>query len=154
VYLGDEYLHPVVKQTEFFKNFKNSYSKKVLRPKIIIKGLNLLDSFLDEDGMTIPGKTTLVITNKDDNKDNLKFLLALINSNVVFYYIKEKYSASSYNQGTTFTTDMLNGIPYPKVDANIRKKMIATVDRILAVKGGNPQADTSKEESAIDEMVY
>src|SRR5690606_27781476 len=72
VYLGDEYLHPVVKQTEFFKNFKNSYSKKVLRPKIIIKGLNLLDSFLDEDGMTIPGKTTLVITNKDDNKDNLK----------------------------------------------------------------------------------
>jgi len=92
VYLGNEYLRPVIQRAEFFKHFKNSYSKKTLRPKIVIKGLNLLDSFLDDDGTTIPGKTTLVITHKDDSKDDLKFLLALINSRVVFYYIKEKYS--------------------------------------------------------------
>jgi hypothetical protein len=153
VYLGDEYLRPVVKQTEFFKHFTNSYSKKTLRPKIIIKGLNLLDGFLD-DGTTIPGKTTLVVMNKNDSQDDLKFMLALINSKVVFYYIKEKYSASSYNQGTTFTKDMLNNIPFPRVDTKMRKKIIAVVDQILTMKSKNLKADTSKLEEEIDELVY
>lgn len=154
VYLGDEYLRPVIKRTEFYKQFKNSYSQKTLRPKIIIKGLNLLDGFLDDDGTTIPGKTTLVIMHKNNDVEALKLLLALINSNVIFYYIKEKYSASSYNQGVTFTKDMINGIPLPKIEGSITKKITASIDRILAAKGTYPQADTSKEESAIDELVY
>lgn len=154
VYLGDEYLRPVIKRAEFFKHFKNSYSKKTLRPKIVIKGLNLLDGFLDDDGTTIPGKTTLVITHKDNSKNDLKFLLALINSRVVFYYIKEKYSASSYNQGTTFTKDMINGIPFPKVDTNIRQQIMSSVEQVLAAKRANPQADTSALEKEIDQLVY
>jgi hypothetical protein len=154
VYLGDEYLRPVVKRAEFFKNFKNSYSQKTLRSKIIIKGLNLLDGFLDDEGITIPGKTTLVITSQTDNKDDLKFILALINSTVIFYYIKEKYSASSYNQGITFTKDMLNGIPYPIVDASMRKGIIAIVDRILEAKRADPAADVSAWEREIDRLVY
>ncbi|MDP1713710.1 MAG: Eco57I restriction-modification methylase domain-containing protein [Anaerolineales bacterium] len=163
VYLGDDYTCPVIKRDEFFKNFNNSYSNKTLRPKLIMKGLNLLDAFLDDDGTTIPGKTTLVITNKDNNQDELIFLLAVINSSLIFYYIKEKYSSSSYNQGTTFTKDMINGIPFPKINGNIRKKIVSTVDRILAAKGGNPprqgqrdlrQADTSALEREIDQLVY
>src|SRR5690606_14619763 len=90
VYLGDNYLRPVVNREEFFSNFKNAYSKKTLRPKIILKGLNLLDACLDLDGSTIPGKTTLVITHKEDSLDELIFLLALINSSLIFYYIREK----------------------------------------------------------------
>ncbi len=166
VYLGDEYLRPVVKRNEFFKNFKNAYSKKTFRPKIIIKGLNLLDAFLDNEGTTIPGKTTLIITNKTDNKDELKLLLAIINSSLIFYYIKEKYSASSYNQGITFTKGMINDIPLPSIDTNVRKNIIALVDQILAAKTTPPSApllnkegnkgvvDTSALEQQIDEMVY
>ena len=154
VYLGDDYLCPIIKRDEFFKNFKNSYSNKILRPKLIMKGLNLLDAFLDDDGTTLPGKTTLVITNKDNNQDELIFLLAVINSSLIFYYIKEKYSSSSYNQGTTFTKDMINGIPFPKIDGNIRKKIVSTVARVLAAKHGNPQADTSALEKEIDQLVY
>ncbi len=154
VYLGDDYIRPIVKQEEFFRNFKNSYSKKTLRPKVIMKGLNLLDAFLDEAGTTIPGKTTLVITNKDNNIGELKFLLALINSSLVFYYVKEKYSASSYNQGVSFTKDMINGIPFPKSNISLRKKVISAVDRILAAKSVNTQADTSPIESEIDLLMY
>jgi hypothetical protein len=69
---------------------------------------------------------------------------------LIFYYTKEKYYSSSYNQGTTFTKDMINGIPFPKVNGNIRKKIVSTVERILAVKGGNPQADMSALEGEID----
>lgn len=154
VYLGDDYLRPVVKRDEFFKTFKNAYSKKTLRPKLIMKGLNLLDAFLDDDGITIPGKTTLVITNKDDSLDELKFLLALINNSLIFYFIKEKYSSSSYNLGVSFTKEMINGIPFPKSNGNIRKKIISTVNHILAAKRTNPQEDTSQWEEEIDLLVY
>ncbi len=119
-----------------------------------MKGLNLLDAFLDEDGTTIPGKTTLVITNKDNNQEELKFLLALINSSLIFYYIKEKYSASSYSLGVSFTTDMINGVPFPKSNSNLRKKVLSNVERILAAKRGNPQADTTEWEKQIDQLVY
>ena len=161
VYLGDKYLHPVVKRVDFFKNFKNAYSKKTLRPKIIIKGLNLLDAFLDDDGIAIPGKTTLVINNKNDSKGELKFLLALINSSMVFYYIKEKYSASSYNQGVSFTKEMINNIPFPKVETDIYKRIIVTIDCILSLTQSDDyiqtkvkQAQVKEYEKQIDQMVY
>ncbi|MCD6199813.1 MAG: Eco57I restriction-modification methylase domain-containing protein, partial [Deltaproteobacteria bacterium] len=154
VYLGDNYLRPAIMQDEFFNNFKKAYSKKTLRPKIIMKGLNLLDAFLDKDGITIPGKTTLVITNKRNNLDELKLILALINSSLISYYTKEKYSASSYNQGVTFTKAMINSIPLPNISSSMRKSIISTVDRLLAIKEVNLYADTKALERAIDQLVY
>ena len=49
---------------------------------------------------------------------------------------------------------MINGIPFPKIDGNIRKKIVSTVARVLAAKHGNPQADTSALEKEIDQLVY
>ena len=42
-YLGKKYLKPVVKKDQFFHEFTNSYSRKSVKPKLILKGLNLLD---------------------------------------------------------------------------------------------------------------
>ena len=154
VYLGDNYLRPVIMQNEFFKNFNKAYSQKTFRPKIIMKGLNLLDAFLDNDGSTIPGKTTLIITNKRNNQDELKFMLALINSSLMSYYIREKYSASSYNQGITFTKAMINNMPLPNVNSSMLKNIISAVDRILTARTINPQTDTKALERDIDQLVY
>ena len=52
----------VVERKAFIRAFENSYGAKAVKPKIIIKGLNLLDGCLDEAGDTIPGKTTLMLT--------------------------------------------------------------------------------------------
>ena len=49
----------------FFGRFPNSYGSKAIRPKLILKGLSLLDACLDADGSVIPGKTTLMITADD-----------------------------------------------------------------------------------------
>jgi len=102
-YLKDKYLAPTVNKDKFIKQFNNSYSRKSLRSKIIIKGLTLLDACLDEEGVIIPGKSTLIISN--DNIVKLKILLAIINSRLAFFYIHEKYPSSSYNQGINFTVD-------------------------------------------------
>ena len=152
VYLGSRYLRPVVDREEFLQRFPKSYGQKSIRKKLILKGLNLLDACLDEDGTVIPGIPTLIISS--DDIETLKLLLALVNCRLPFFYIKEKYPASSYNQGTTFTKDMLNGLPVPKMSVADKESLVALATRILEAKRKDPEADTSAAEKKINALVY
>lgn len=107
-YLKDKYSCPVVNKNQFLAAFPNSYGSKSLKPKIIIKGLNLLDACIDLYGNVIPGKTTMIISATDDK---LYLLLGIINSKLTLFYIKQRYSSSSYNGGITFTKEMINSLP-------------------------------------------
>jgi len=152
VYLGERYLQPVVQKPRFLANFQNSYGKKSILPKLIVKGLNLLDACLDSEGEIIPGKTTLIVTS--ESSVSLKFLLGLLNSKLAFFYLKEKYPASSYNLGTTFTKDMINNLPIPALSEKRSSDMILVVDRIVAEKRQDPAADTNALQRKIDQQVY
>jgi type I restriction-modification system DNA methylase subunit len=152
VYLGSRYLRPVVNRKRFLQAFPKSYGAKSIRKKLILKGLNLLDACLDADGSVIPGIPTLVISS--DNTDTLKLLLAIVNSSLAFFYIKEKYPSSSYNQGTTFTKEMLNELPLPKLAPKDEARLVAIVDRILAAKQRDFEADTNSLEREVDKLVY
>ena len=81
-------------------------------------------------------------------------MLAIVNSSVAFFYIKEKYPASSYNQRTTFTKEMINDLPIPKIAPADQAELVSIVDRILAAKQRGPGADTSPLEREIDRLVY
>jgi predicted RNA methylase len=152
VYLGDRYSRPVVHKKRFLAAFRNSYGQKATKRKLIVKGLNLLDACLDSQGTTIPGKTTLLIT--AGSVETLKLLAAILNSSVPFFYLKEKYPASSYNQGTTFTKEMINELPIPKIEPHDRTRLISQVDRILAAKQRDAEADVSALEREIDDLLY
>jgi len=158
-YLGRRYLYPVVDKENFLRLFKNTYSQKSIRPKIIIKGLNLLDACLDLNGSIIPGKSTLIIIDTDIKK--LKFLLSIINSKLAFFYLRERYPASSYNLGISFTKEMINNFPLPSVDESQHQSFICLVDKILAVteegdylQNPQKQAKVKEYESQIDQMLY
>ncbi|MEY3498513.1 MAG: hypothetical protein RL308_182 [Bacteroidota bacterium] len=110
-YLKDKYVNPVVDRTKFLRDFNNSYGKKSIKKKLIIKGLTLLDACLDKNGEVIPGKSTLVIASEDIKK--LKYVMLILNSKLPIFYIKEKYRGSSYNQGINFSKDMINEFPFP-----------------------------------------
>ena len=112
-YLKDKYLFPIVNKVEFETNFPNSYGKKASKSKLIIKGLTLLDATIDLNGEFIPAKSTLVIPCKSEKK--LKATGVLINSQIVQYYIVEKYSSASYNGGVNFTKEMINNLPIPNI---------------------------------------
>lgn len=131
-YLDDKYLKPVCDQSEFRKEFTGSYGSKVDKPKIIIKGLTLLDCCLDLDGYIIPGKST-IITYSDDN-DTLKFISAIINSKLAIFYISEKYPASSYNKGINFTKDMIQKFPIPQPTVDFLRIMVKLVDKIIPLQ--------------------
>ena len=150
VYLGNRYLRPVVDKAAFLREFPNSYGKKSVKPKLIAKGLNLLDVCLDENGSYIPGKTTLIVT--ADNLRNLKLLLALLNHPLALFYFKQRYPAASYNQGTSFTKDMLNEFPVPKLSESDQENIVSLVDRVLSDK--NEQQPSSQAEASLKARIY
>lgn len=146
-YLGEKYLYPLIERGEFLSEFKNSYGKKSIKPKLILKGLNLLDVCIDLSGGVVPGKTTLMITSQ--SLDNLKVILCVLNSPLAIFYFKEKYPASSYNKGTTFTKDMINSFPIPNIACAKSKELIHLVDGIISA------GDCASEEAGkINRMVY
>ena len=151
-YLKDKYQTPTVNKEEFCLNFKNSYGIKSCRPKIIIKGLTLLDACIDKEGIIIPGKSTLVITS--DIAKELFFPLALINSKFSIFYITEKYRGSSYNQGINFNPEMINNLPIPSIKKDILSPFITLITQILKAKEKDSNFDTIDLENQIDILVY
>jgi len=151
-YLGAKVYYPVIKKSNFQQNLGQSYIRRSKSKKIIFKGLNLLDACLDLEGNIIPGKTTLVICNNDN--ETLKFLCGIINSKTSFNYIKIKYSSSSYCGGISFTKDMINNLPLPNNHFSVKNKIINIVDEIIEIKKYNKTEHTTHLEQHIDNLVY
>lgn len=151
-YLKDNYLIPVVDKEKFETTFPNSYGKKAKKSKIIIKGLTLLDASLDFHGNTVPGKSTMIIA--IENLEVLKLVSAFINSKISIFYIKQRYSSSSYNGGITFTKDMINNLPFVNMNEWNQKQAVALVDEIYSSKCIDATVDTTELESQIDCLFY
>ena len=146
-YLKDNYLYPVVIKNNFHRYFPNAYGKKVDKSKIIIKGMTLLDAMIDFEGEYIPGKSTMIIEIED--KKMLKFISALINSSISIFYIKEKYSSSSYNGGITFNKNMINALPIIKSYDKVVEDCVKIVDKILI-----SEIDIYDGQSKIDNILF
>lgn len=152
-YLKHKFMCPVVniKEFEAAADLGKTYKKRAKLPKIIMKGLNLMDACLDERSEILPGKTTLVIYS--DNITHLYFLLAILNSKAASFYIKTKYSSSSYCGGITFTKDMINKMPIPK-RVEIETIIINKVKDVIAIKSENKFSNTYDIEEEINSLIY
>jgi len=84
----------------------------------------------------------------------LKFLCGLLNSKLIFNYIKIKYSSSSYCGGITFTKDMINNFPIPLNYLKFKQAIVTLVNQILLAKKLNINSETVTLENQIDELVY
>ena len=151
-YLGDKYTYPVVNRKKFESQFGKTYIRRSASPKLIFKGLNLLDACLDLEGRILPGKSTMTLCSKDT--ELLKFLCGLLNSKLFIFYIKKKYMSSSYCGGITFTSDMIDYLPIPEVSLEIQNSIVYFVDKILEKKAQDYFYDGSQEIEAINQIVY
>jgi hypothetical protein len=86
---------------------------------------------VDSKGEYIPGKSTLVICSNDNNI--LYFLSAIINSKFAEFYITQRYSSSSYNGGVSFTKDMINNLPIPKINVENKDDIFYTLIHLAKV---------------------
>ena len=89
-----------------------------------------------------------VVIIKPNEKINLKFILAVINSSYVDSWLKKNSSNISINVGT------VKKIPIPTATATRQQPIIDLVDEILTKKKQNPSEDTTDLEGKIDKLVY
>ncbi len=129
-YLKNDYDYPIVSKSEFTKDLGATYQRRAASPKLIIKGLTLLEGALDLEGEYVPGKSTLVICS--DESEELKLAAGIVNSSVASFYVKQKYASASYNGGVNFTTEMIDSIPVPEdVD---KSAIIESVEKVIGAQ--------------------
>ena len=78
--------------------------------------------------------------------------MAYLNSPLPVFYLKEKYPASSYNQGTTFTKDMINNLPVPATSSDIEAEIINAVDKLIMFTSDDLLKNSSELMSKVAEL--
>ncbi|MFH1900844.1 MAG: N-6 DNA methylase [Candidatus Omnitrophota bacterium] len=158
-YLKSKYYNPVVNKLIFQKLFPKRY-KQTIKPKLIVSGMRHFESFLDEDGQYIAGKSTEILFKNSEL--SLKVALGILNSRLISFYIKQAYSVLGIDGGINFTTDLIESLPIPEFNTiDIQKPFIKIVDKILSITKssdylGNPakKEEVKEYEKQIDQFVY
>lgn len=138
---------------ELFQNgYKGKKIEHAYKRRIILQGLTGINEKFRLKAMIVEPPVFLANSCNyllDNNKMPFNVLLGLINSSLLNFIFKCNSTSSNVNGYE------VDNLPIPKnIDATIEKDIGNLVDRILAAKKKNPQADTRDLESQIDRMVY
>ena len=122
-----------------------------LLPKIIAPQRAATNTFGYNESRWYASADVYFIT-KSKNGFDLKYLLGLLNTRL--YYLWLYYRGKRKGESLELYSTPLSDIPVKQVDVGFQNKVISLVEKILVAKKDNPDADTSKLESQIDELVY
>ena len=127
---------------EDFEKEKIVYSEIVREPQF----------YIDEDKFYAEA-TSFVLTG-----ENLKYLIALLNSKFISFIFKTFYAGGGLGgEGYRYKKKFLEHLPVPKItkeNQNLVDEIINLVDKILALKAQNSTADTSKLKKDIGNLIY
>jgi len=109
VYLKNKFLFPVIKKTDLKEKFPRRFSR-FDNSKIIVAGIRHFECVLDDQIEMVAGKSTTVINNIKEPLDQFT-LTGILNSKLMTFYLKNKYSTSGMGGGVNFSPDMIRAIP-------------------------------------------
>lgn len=125
--------------------------EKLVAPEISFGG----NYAYDEDGLFYSSTTVYGYIKKANVRVSYKSLLAILNSSVMWYFIK---CTGNVMRGGfyRFKTNYVKPFPMPSDSAilAVEPKLLPIVDKILAAKKLNANANISKEEREIDNIVF
>lgn len=90
----------------------------------------------------------------DTNKWHEKYVVALLNSKVLDFYYKKRFTLKKEDAFPEIQSYLYEQLPIAKANNKQCDKIVLIVDTILEIKKVDPQADTSVLESEIDRLVY
>lgn len=152
-YIKGKYLTPVVKKTDIKKILPKRYALAATEKLIVASMTKTLEVYYD-DGKHLAGKSTTCVLEKD-KEFNLKLLLGILNSKLESFWLRKKYHSQAMSgEAINISTSIVANLPVPNITKEVKKELIALVDKILTAKHNNPQADTTKLENKIDILVY
>lgn len=141
------YFHYIEKEIKSGGNF--DFYK---RDRIVVRQIGTIPiSGLCHGG--ILGSNTLYNINLTNNQYHLKYVYAVLNSHAIKVYWKTK-NADNKALFPKIKGFQLKNIPIPSATKEQQQPIIDLVDKILAAKKANPQADTSDLEKQVDQLVY
>ena len=145
-YIGKKYMHPVVRKDKLKVLFPKRYDQSVA-PKLITTGIRYFEVFGDFEGKYLAAKSTEIITSKNSSARDLQILIPILNSSVVFYFLKEAYGGIAMGGGITFSPDNLSKIPIP---------LLTSEQEDLLIDLSNKYRDNFYEENQdeLDKAVY
>jgi adenine-specific DNA-methyltransferase len=125
-----------------------AYYKEFEKDKIVWLEISDRANFcFDNEGMYLTNSAYFI------SGDNLKYLLAVLNSRLSDFYFFQ-ITAQIAGGRKRYTKQFVEQIPVPQIDPSAQIPFIKLVDLILAAKKENPEADTTKWENEIDSLVY
>ncbi|RTJ18073.1 restriction endonuclease [Campylobacter jejuni] len=133
-----------------------AYYEEFEREKIVYPNMNKeFIAFFDNEFFLLNQKC-FILSHQSNNKKELLYLTALLNSNVNFYYFKQigaKLGVSGYEMSKIF----VEKLPIPKINSKNEKladELINLVDEILKAKEQDKNANTQELENKINSLVY
>jgi hypothetical protein len=131
-------------------NLRNcAYLSEIEKPKIVFSEIVSEPQFhYDTEGF-FPEATVFFITG-----ENLKFLVAILNSKPATYFFKKFYAGGELVGKYRYKKAFLENLPIPKATEAQQTEIAEIVDKILTQKKANPQTDTTELEHEIDGLVY
>ena len=150
-YIKGRYSYPVVPEAAL-RRISTTRADQANAVKIIVAGMSKrVEAFLDK-GDHLAGKSTTVVFGKHED---LKFLLGILNSSVITFYLNTFYHSLKMAGGyINVGTEVVSSLPVPEPSSAQWTALVEVVDRILTAKRADPSVDTSALESEIDEIVY
>lgn len=130
-------------------NLRNcAYFDEFSKEKLIWMDLTAQGSFALDDGSMFCMDTTFFMTG-----ESVKYLCAVLNATMATWFMQNTALTSGMGvaRWKRFTVER---IPIPKLSAAKQRPFVRLVDRILAAKAADPDADTSELEERIDRLVY
>jgi adenine-specific DNA-methyltransferase len=115
-------------------------------PKILVRKTGVgITASIDYEG-AITNQVVYILRLKPEykNKMTLEFVLAVLNSRAMTYYLIKKYGENQWKSHPYLTQNMLANLPFPKIDLSSvgTKKMIKRVTSII-----RKDVNTSKEKN-------
>ena len=145
--LSDDYWYRYI----YPKNLILFDNIKLVAPEISLGG----NYAFDEKGQFYSTTKIYGYIKKNDVKSSYKSLMAILNSKVMWYFMRNTgyVLRGGYY---TFKTNYVKPFPMPSDAAiiAIEPVLIPLVDKVLLAKKNNPKADTSTEEREIDNIVF
>ncbi len=158
-YIKKKYKYPWINVSKFQKELSKRYAQSISK-KIIITGIRYFECYFDSKGNYVAGKSTIIIREMKEKYD-IECLLAILNSSLLSFYIKEAFSATGIDGGVNFTSPMIESLPIPEIDSHISKYLCELSNKINKIiesddylDNTTKQAKVKEYEHQIDQMVY
>ncbi|RKU98631.1 class I SAM-dependent DNA methyltransferase [Helicobacter pylori] len=132
---------------EDFEKEKIVYGEIVQEPRFY------LDNGECELGVFYAEATSFILTG-----EHLRYLLGMLHSKLITFAFKTFYAGGGLGEsGYRYKKAFIERLPIPKItekNQELARKIIALVDKILALKEKDPKANTQRSEKEIDALVY